>query len=54
MLRNPTANLEDLEKNAVLLLKEALENQEMTIRRLGVKVSELSDIQGQSSITSYF
>ena len=54
MLRNPTANLEDLEKNAVQLLKEALENQEITIRRLGVKVAELSDIEGQSSITSYF
>jgi len=24
------------------------------IRRLGVKVSELSDIEGQSDITSYF
>ena len=54
MLRNPTANLEDLEKNAVQLLREALENQEITIRRLGVKVAELSDIEGQSSITSYF
>ncbi|MFQ5782053.1 MAG: DNA polymerase IV [Nitrosopumilus sp.] len=54
MLRNPTANLEDLERNAIQLLKEALENQEITIRRLGVKVAELSDIKGQSSITSYF
>lgn len=54
VLRNPTANLEELEKNVEQLLKEALENQEMTIRRLGVRVSELSEIQGQSSITSYF
>ena len=54
MLRNPTANLEELQKNAEQLLKDALENQEMTIRRLGVKVAELSDIQGQSDITSYF
>lgn len=54
MLRNPTGNLEELQKNAEQLLKESLENQEMTIRRLGVKVTELSDIQGQSDITSYF
>ena len=54
MLRNPTANLEELQKNAEQLLKEALENQEMTIRRLGVRVSDLSEVQGQSDITSYF
>ncbi|MGY5148624.1 MAG: DNA polymerase IV [Candidatus Nitrosopumilus sp. bin_68KS] len=54
MLKNPTKNLEELQKNAVQLLKEALENQKDTIRRLGVKVSELSEVQGQSSITNYF
>ena len=54
MLRSPTLNLEDLEKNAEQLLKEALENQTSTIRRLGVKVAELSEVQGQSDITSYF
>jgi len=54
MLRNSTANLEELQKNAVQLLKEALENQTITIRRLGVKVAELSEVQGQSNITSYF
>lgn len=54
MLKNPTSNYEELEKNAVMLLKEALENQTITIRRLGVKVSELSDIQGQRDITSFF
>ncbi len=54
ILRNPTSNIEDLEKVAEQLLKEALENQTVTIRRLGVKVSELSEIQGQSDITSYF
>ena len=54
MLKNPTMNLEELEKNTEQLLKEALENQESTIRRLGVKVSELSEVQGQSDITSYF
>ncbi|MFQ5475557.1 MAG: DNA polymerase IV [Nitrosopumilus sp.] len=54
MLRNPTASLEELQKNASQLLKEALENQTITIRRLGVRVSELSEVQGQSDITSYF
>jgi len=54
MLRNPTSSIEELEKTAEQLLKEALENQTITIRRLGVKVSELSEIEGQSDITSYF
>ena len=54
MLRNPTSNLEELQKNADQLLKEALENQTTTIRRLGVKVAELSEVQGQSDITNYF
>jgi DNA polymerase IV (DinB-like DNA polymerase) len=54
MLRNPTKSIEELQKNADQLLKEALENQTITIRRLGVKVSELSEVQGQSEITSFF
>ena len=54
MLRNPTSNLEELQKNADQLLKEALENQTITIRRLGVKVAEISEVQGQSDITNYF
>jgi len=54
MLKSPTSNLEELQKNAVQLLKEALEEQKNTIRRLGVKVSELSEVRGQSNITSYF
>ncbi|WP_299293863.1 DNA polymerase IV [Nitrosopumilus sp.] len=54
MLRNPTLNLEELKRTADQLLKEALENQKNTIRRLGVKVAELSEVQGQSDITSYF
>jgi len=54
MLRNPTLSFKELEKNADQLLKEALENQTISIRRLGVKVSELSEVQGQSDITSYF
>ena len=54
MLKNPTSSLEELQKNAEQLLKEALDDQEKTIRRLGVKVSDLSEIRGQSNITNYF
>jgi DNA polymerase IV (DinB-like DNA polymerase) len=54
MLRSPTTNLEDLEKISEQLLREAIEDQDKLIRRLGVKVSELSEIKGQSSIESYF
>jgi len=54
MLKNPTSNLDELLRVSEQLLSETLENQELLVRRLGVKVSELSDIQGQSSITSYF
>jgi DNA polymerase IV (DinB-like DNA polymerase) len=54
MLKNPTLSLDELEKNSKQLLHEALENQKMEIRRLGIKVSELSELQGQSDITSYF
>lgn len=54
MLKNHAVSLEELQKNASQLLKEALEGQKNTIRRLGVKVSELEEIRGQSDITSYF
>lgn len=54
MLKNHTSSLEELQKNATQLLREALEDQKNTVRRLGVKVSELSEISGQSNITSYF
>jgi DNA polymerase IV (DinB-like DNA polymerase) len=54
MLKNHTSSLEELEKNAIQLLVEALENQAIDVRRLGVKVSELSELEGQSDITSYF
>ncbi len=54
MIKNPTASLEELEKTAKQLLHEALENQTIDVRRLGVKVSELSELEGQSDITSYF
>jgi len=54
MLRNPTLSLDELKKSSKQLLKGALEDQSVLIRRLGVKVSEFSDIEGQSDITSYF
>lgn len=54
MLKNPTSSLEELEKTAKTLLLEALENQTIEIRRLGIKVSELSELEGQSNITNYF
>ena len=54
MLRNPTASIEELEKATLQLLREALEDQEKLIRRLGVKVSELSEIKGQSKMDIYF
>lgn len=54
MLRNPTSSLDELEKTSRQLLREALEDQTIDVRRLGVKVSELSEVKGQSSIDSYF
>ena len=54
MLRNPTLNLDEIKKASTQLLKDALEEQTIPIRRIGVKVSELSDLEGQSNITSYF
>jgi len=54
ILKNHTSSLEELEKTAKQLLHEALENQTIDLRRLGVKVSELSELEGQSDITSYF
>ena len=54
MLRNPTSNFEDLQRVSIQLLKEILEDQPKKVRRLGVKVSELSEIKGQSNIDSYF
>ena len=53
-LKNPTSNLDELKKTAMQLLREALEDQQLLVRRLGVRVSELSKISGQDSITRYF
>jgi|TARA_B100001750_G_scaffold243658_1_gene259352 DNA polymerase IV (DinB-like DNA polymerase) len=54
MLKNPTNSVAELEKVSLQLLIGALENQELLIRRLGLRVSELTDVEGQSDITSYF
>ena len=54
VLKNHTSSLEELQRNARHLLKDALGNQTKTVRRLGIKVSELSKGQGQSRITRYF
>ena len=54
VLRNSTNNLEELQKNAEHLLSDALDNQTITIRRLGIKVADLTEIKGQSDITNYF
>ena len=53
-LKAPTASTDALRKASSQLLKEALAGQERAVRRLGVRVSELSDVRGQSEITSYF
>jgi len=54
MLRNPTFSLDELKKVSRQLLKEVLEDQSTLVRRVGVKVTELSELEGQSDITSYF
>ena len=54
MLKNPTNSITELEKISSHLLIDALENQELLIRRLGLRVSELTDVEGQSDITNYF
>ena len=53
-LKNPSSSLDELEKIVYQLLKDALEDQKLPIRRVGVKVSDLSDLREQSSLTSYF
>ncbi len=54
MLKKSTSSLVELERTAKQLLSEALESQSMDVRRLGVRVSELSELEGQSDITNYF
>ena len=53
-LKNSTNNLEELEKASTQLLIDSLNEQQLLVRRLGVRISELSDLEGQSNITNYF
>lgn len=53
-LRNHTSSIDELKKTATQLLKESLEDQRLTIRRLGVRVSDFSQIHGQVDITRFF
>jgi DNA polymerase IV (DinB-like DNA polymerase) len=53
-LRNPTSSLDELKKTAIQLLKESLEDQRLPVRRLGVRVSDFSQIHGQVDITRFF
>jgi len=54
MLKNPVNNEIELKKVTNQLLEEALIEQVMLVRRIGVRISEFSDVEGQSSITNYF
>ena len=54
LLKNHASSLEELQRNARHLLESALEDQSKTVRRLGVKVSDLSEARGRGDITSYF
>ena len=53
-LKNHTSNLEELKRTAFQLLKELLEDQDMLVRRLGVKVSDFAEVSGQVDITKFF
>lgn len=53
-LRNHTSSLDELKKTAIQLLKESLEDQSLLIRRLGVRVSDFSQVHGQVDITRFF
>ena len=54
MLKNPVNDEMELKKVTSQLLEEALCEQVMLVRRIGVRISEFSDVEGQSSITNYF
>ena len=54
MLKNSTSSLEMLQKTSKQLLREMLDDKPDLVRRLGVKVSDLTTIEGQSNITNYF
>ncbi|MDE1770149.1 MAG: DNA polymerase IV [Thaumarchaeota archaeon] len=53
-LKNHTSGLDELKKTAISLLRESLVDQRLPIRRLGVKVSDFSQVSGQVDITRFF
>src|SRR6267143_2818982 len=53
-LKNPTSSRDELKKTVLQLLSEALEDQKLLVRRIGVRVSDLSKVSGQDNITRYF
>ncbi len=53
-LKNPTSSIDELKKTVMQLLSEALEDQKLLVRRIGVRVSDLSKVSGQDNITRYF
>ena len=53
-LRAPTGSLEEMRRAAAGLLRAALPSAPRPVRRLGVRVSELSSASGQRDLTSYF
>ena len=53
-LKKSTNNLNELEKTSIQLLIDSLNEQELLVRRLGVRISELSGLEGQGNITNYF
>ncbi len=53
-LKNSTSMLDELKKTALQLLRESLVDQKLPIRRLGVRVSDLSQASGQVDISHYF
>ncbi|KAG2475831.1 MAG: DNA polymerase IV [Nitrosopumilales archaeon] len=54
MLKNPTSSLEEMQKAALQLLRDALQGQDKLVRRIGVKVSDLYHTVGQDTLTRYF
>lgn len=54
MLKSPTISALELKKTAEQLLREALKDQKIMVRRVGIRVTDLSSTSGQSSITSFF
>ncbi len=52
-VRNSTSSLEKMQEIAHILVQEAMQEQPQYVRRLGIKVSELSTVRGQQSITDY-